>query len=194
MDLISLASITILSLGFLPGEKSYSMTCTITVYASTSQSSSSNFTGHAFISLTNNSMISITGGYMSIAPLSSITIGTWGNTQYHTGVWYNLEGYLASSFSDNVSVSYSFDLSQLYYVNSYIANHNDTWTLTDNCSTFASSVWNIVCGDTLDAGLLNTPANLYSSIMSKSYHIEDYPVPYSSNFGYYSGTTFIPFS
>lgn len=175
------------------GIESYSMTCTLTVYVSGNFASSSGDYGHAFVSIKNNSMISVSAGYMSLPPLGQATLGTWGNMQDHLGVWYNLESLLASYFSTNVAISTTFDLASLASVNSYSINHNDTWTYLDNCSTFAAGVWNTVSCDTLDPGLINTPSNLYSSVISKSYYVTNATIPNNSNVGYYANTYFVPY-
>lgn len=50
-------------------------------------------------------------------------------------------------------------------VNSNIKN-NDKWGYLNNCSTFASKIWNSIANDSskVDAGAMNTPASLAKSI------------------------------
>ena len=51
-------------------------------------------------------------------------------------------------------------------MNTNIAN-NDKWGLLNNCSSFASRIWNSVSADNtkVDAGIINMPANLEKSII-----------------------------
>lgn len=174
--------------------RSYEMTCTLTVYVSDDAQGSSFYSGgHAFISIRNNSMISLSGGYMPIKPLEEITIGNWGNLSQHSGVWYNLESYRANEFTSNVTVSCTFGIASLGSVNTYIINQNDGWSISNNCATFAAGVWSIVSNDSLNVGFFSPVADLYASVSSKSYCVDDLSVPSNSTVGYYTtpGPTFI---
>ena len=57
---------------------------------------------------------------------------------------------------------------ELANLNNYIINH-DSWTLTNNCSSFAASAWNSAVDPSysLSAGVINTPTNLANNIKSK---------------------------
>ena len=52
-----------------------------------------NASGHAFVSVTNVSDSDIAVGGLLIAPGKSLTIGTRGNRNEHSGIWYELESY-----------------------------------------------------------------------------------------------------
>ena len=54
--------------------------------------SSFNTSGHAFLSIKNISSSTITVGGLSVGSGKTVTVGTWGNKNEHTGLWYNLEG------------------------------------------------------------------------------------------------------
>jgi hypothetical protein len=134
--------------------------------------SGSLFGTHAFITIKNNSTSSITIGRLSgIAPGKTVSVGTWGNTAEHKGLWYNLEGYFVSKYSfysGRVSVNYLLSSSQLSTLTSFIIN-NDSWSLTYNCSSFAVGAWNKVVDSyaRLSAGVPNSPKALAASIKSK---------------------------
>lgn len=56
--------------------------------------------------------------------------------------------------------------SQLNALNAQITNRaNDKWTYTNNCSSFASKMWNINAEYKVSAGIVNTPTNLKNSIL-----------------------------
>ena len=62
--------------------------------ANDSNNSSINTTGHAFLTIKNCTSTSIIVGGITVVPYEEISIGTWGNKEPHTGIWYNLESYL----------------------------------------------------------------------------------------------------
>lgn len=69
--------------------------------------------------------------------------------------------------------------SQLNTINNY-AVYNDYWSLSNNCSSFASGLWNSVCTSSkrVSAGYPKTPANLSNSIKSKTGYSTGAAVPY----------------
>lgn len=81
----------------------------------------------------------------------------------HEGLWLNLDSKINSMGSNLQNVSIQIPLRQidLDTVNTNIAN-NDKWGLLNNCSSFASRIWNSVSADNtkVDAGIINMPANL----------------------------------
>ena len=58
---------------------------------------------------------------------------------------------------------------ELDKINEFIKN-NDTWSVTNNCSSFSSKLWNNIVNDQLkiSAGVINTPANICQSIKDKT--------------------------
>ena len=52
-----------------------------------------NIDGHVFLAVTNNTDADLAVGGLSIAPGTSITMGTRGNNREHAGLWYNVESY-----------------------------------------------------------------------------------------------------
>lgn len=141
---------------------------------------------HSWLVVKNTSSSSFYVGGYNLSPGSSVTIGTWGNINQHTGIWYNLEGYY--NLSTHVSVAKNITSSEVSDMN-FTINNNDRWGLLYNCSSFASSVWNAISSTKVSAGLVNTPSNLAESIQSKfasSYSV-NYSIPTkgSSSLCYY---------
>ncbi|WP_138160693.1 hypothetical protein [Peptoniphilus catoniae] len=81
--------------------------------------------------LINNFLYITNFGVLSVGSGKTVTVGTWGNKDEHTGLWYNLEGYFQNSSNayDN-AVSFRVDLSSnlLSTVSQNIKN-NDSWTV-----------------------------------------------------------------
>lgn len=142
----------------------------------------STISGHAFIAFKNVSSSSITIGGLNVGSGHEITLGTWGsqpagytispNQSWHKGIWYNLESYLINKHNDmrpRVSLSMNVTMDDVAEINKIIKN-NDTWALLNNCSTFATKVWNSVAPDSqkLSAGSPNMPVSLCVDIQSKS--------------------------
>ncbi len=128
--------------------------------------------GHAFIVISNNTYSYINAGGLAIEKGTGITIGTFNFTDKHNGLWYGLEGYRYKigddDFEDRYSMTMKLTVDQLKKVNEIICK-SDTWDVFNNCSTFATNVWNAVAleEDKLNAGKINNPSDLKKSIMNK---------------------------
>lgn len=144
---------------------------TLSIFAANDGGSSAwNTSGHAFIAFKNTSSSAVRVGGLNVNPGHEITFGSWGNKDAHKGIWYDLESYLANNegdFGGRVSLSMSVTQSNINTINSLISK-NDTWSLFNNCSSFAVKIWNSVASTTLSAGTPNTPTSLMASIKSKS--------------------------
>lgn len=146
--------------------------------------------GHAFIVITNVSDHYIYAGNLPIKPDTGITIGTWSGIDEHQGLWYGLEGYhyhYYGDYSGSYSMAVMLSQSWLDKANEVIKN-GDSWSIDNNCSSFATKVWNTVCSDKLSAGWpINTPAALKNSIASygtSKYGIDAIiPVDYTTYYG-----------
>jgi len=124
--------------------------------------------GHSFLLVTNISASTRTVGVRAVSAGGTITVGTWGNKADGKGVYYNLERYFGSgSYPGRVSLTATIDSTQLSTLNSSIQNNN-SWSLTNNCSSFTERAWNSFAGTKVSAGTLDTPTNLANSIKSKS--------------------------
>ena len=82
-----------------------------------------NASGHAFVSVTNVSDSDIAVGGLLIAPGKSLTIGTRGNRNEHSGIWYELESYYMYYIPDYYYHLYamqtSLDADQLAVLNAF---------------------------------------------------------------------------
>ncbi len=139
------------------------------IYSTTgsgSSSSSSNL-GHSWLTITNLSGSTTNIAGLNVADGKSVTASTWDESvslsSEHEGLWLNLDSKINSMGSNLQNVSIQIPLRQidLDTVNTNIAN-NDKWGLLNNCSSFASRIWNSVSADNtkVDAGIINMPANL----------------------------------
>lgn len=126
-----------------------------------------NIDGHVFLAVTNNTDADLVVGGLSIAPGTSITIGTRGNNREHAGLWYNIECYnmyYIPEFYVNLScLQLSMNTEQLATVNAALATA-DKWSAWHNCAAFGAAVWNTVCTDKVDPGTPPTPASLAASV------------------------------
>lgn len=158
---------------------------------SDSSSGFMNFHGHSFLTIKNIYVSDLQVGKTIIHPKETISIGTWGNKSLHKGLWYNLETYFAQNneYEGSVSLSESISYAQLENINQII-NNNDAWRPLYNCSSFSTKVWNSISSIILDAGTINTPAHLKSSIKNYDFTVNQF-IPYNSNIGYYENNNFI---
>jgi hypothetical protein len=130
---------------------------------------------HAFLLVENISLNPIEIGNYTLDSNSEVTVGTWGNRNEHKGIWYNLESYYINqtdSYSNRVSLSNEINRNELEIINETLIER-DNWSYFNNCSTFASVVWNTVAteDETLYAGtFLRKPSTLSKSIKSKKNH------------------------
>lgn len=129
--------------------------------------------GHAFLIFTNTSNSQITIGHFPVAPNDSITIGTFGNRSAHRGIWYNIEGCFSTS-TTRYSLVTALTIAELQKVNETI-NNNDSWSITNNCSSFAVKVWNSGPSGITVSGW--NPADLVSSIKESPYYTTNVTVP-----------------
>ena len=144
---------------------------------------------HSWISVSNLTGSAITVGGLSVPAYNTVTIGTWGNKSEHNGIWYNLEGnYYAGDYPSTTALMIKLiDSTELTTLSNAIKNSsNDTWSYTNNCSSFASRMWNLIAtSQTVSAGLINTPKNLATNMLSGA-GIQSTPVTTSVSI-YYKG-------
>lgn len=136
-----------------------------------------NISGHAFLVVENVSDTEQTVGGLPLAPGTTISFGTYGNTEEHTGIWYGLEGFLDTNnnykYSDCIGLQTSLRAEQLAVLNQNLARA-DHWSAVYNCASFAQELWNSVCADTLDAAFPYSPATLKADLLTR------YPDLYSA--------------
>lgn len=135
--------------------------------------------GHAFIVVKNTSTKSITVGKYSLGAGRVMTTGTFGNLEDGKCLYYNVEKYRMvngfCAYTPNVALSENVTSSQLSTLSSTIVS-NTKWTLTSNCSTFATKCWNSFSSRKLSAGAINTPSGLTSSIKKNSGYASDFSI------------------
>lgn len=146
--------------------------------------------GHAFVAITNKTDKDITVGVYTLEAGKSVTLGTYGNKIGHNGLFYDLEAYAnlyySSDFSTYVSLSTELGKSDLTTINKFISK-NDNWGFYNNCSYFASGLWNSVSDTKLSAknGLKwNTPTALAKSIIKQGGYEVGKEVPSATQAGF----------
>lgn len=154
-----------------------------------------NASGHAFVSVTNVSDSDIAVGGLLIAPGKSLTIGTRGNRNEHSGIWYELESYYMYYIPDYYyhlyAIQTSLDADQLAVLNRGLSRA-DHWSAYYNCSAFSEAVWNSVCADTLSAGRPFSPANLQADMLAKYPDKTAYEPPIPYDYAVYYGKDLTP--
>lgn len=158
-------------------------------------SSSTYFTGHAFLTIQNLTKDFLTIGKMNVEPYSTISIGTWPK-KAHFGLWYNLESYLSKNneFVTSVSLSEDITYGSLLKLNEYISSH-DIWQPMINCASFALRAWNSTSNDKLlESNGVETPTHLKEIIIEKENYKSNQYIPFNDNIGFYEGTNFISIS
>lgn len=150
-----------------------------------------NISGHAFLVVENVSDTEQIVGGMVLAPGSSISLGTYGNTSEHSGLWYGLEDFLDSSgrysYSSCISIQTSLNAGQLAVLDQNL-RQADHWSTVYNCAAFAAAMWNSVCADTVEPETPCSPATLKAEMMRRYPELftpcpplrSDYPVAYST--------------
>ena len=150
---------------------------------------------HAWLSIKNISGSNMTIGRLSgIANNKTVSMGTYGkiSTSEHNGLWYNLEaqGVSKGELSGRLSLLVELDQTGWNTLQSYLTGSSiDYWSVSNNCSTFATNGWNKVCSSTVSAGTVNTPKSLASSIKSYSSYATGVAVPYDYKVYYANGTS-----
>lgn len=138
-------------------------------------------TGHCFLMFKNTSASTVRVGYYYVAPGKTITFGTR-DTSVHSGLWYNSESYRSAvygAYPNRVSISMYVTQGNIDTINSVIETMN-TWNIYNNCSWFASVIWNLVSTNKVSAGIPYTPANMVASIKTKANYQTGLYIPYSS--------------
>lgn len=159
------------------------------------RSTAVNISGHAFVTVTNVSQQDINVGGLLIAPGKSLIIGTRGNRNEHSGIWYELESYYMYYIPDYYYHLYamqtSLDADQLAVLNRGLSRA-DHWSAYYNCSAFSEAVWNSVCADTLSAGRPFSPANLQADMLAKYPDKTAYEPPIPYDYAVYYGKDLTP--
>ena len=150
--------------------------------------------GHAFFSLENISDDEIMVGKKSVAPHSTITIGTWSVAE-HFGVWYNLESnYIKfnGKYTGRKSISIGINSEDIDTISECISSM-DNWGPLHNCSYFALTTWNKVATDNekIDTPLIYTPTHIAKVLAHFDTCVTDKPIETDTVFGYFNGDTYV---
>lgn len=144
---------------------------TLQIYVRADDSDSRlNISGHAFLYVQNVSDTEQMVGGMTLAPGTSISLGTYGNTDEHSGLWYGLECFSTVSgrysYDSSISIQTSLNAEQLAVLNQNLARA-DHWSTVHNCASFVVAMWNSVCADTVEPAMPYSPATLKADIMQR---------------------------
>lgn len=152
--------------------------------------------GHSWITIKNIGTTSINVGLLpkKVDPNKTVDVCTWPANGSLNGIRYNWDSYLVSKggFSPRVSLSMYLSYKQLQTINRILTDgKNDNYSAYNNCTTFATKVWNSVSSYHLDgkAGdyYWDSPAILMSDIMLNPNYESlksvpyDYPIYYMAN-------------
>ena len=127
------------------------------------------FGHHSWLTITNLGNSSININELKIDLFETITVGTWQGEIYE-GIFYNVEQYYIEKgeFSEEKSAYKTMRLNdfELIYLISLLADsENDTWSITNNCSSFAEKIWNKLSLIKISAGIIKCPLKLYDNIL-----------------------------
>ncbi len=153
----------------------YYLTVTIVSDSDGIASSITEYLGHAFLIVRNDSTFPITVGHMQIPAETAITIGTFGTIDAHKGIWYNIEGY-NQGYYKGTAATYAVPQSDISALNYAINSHDRHSGLSDNCAAFARDVWNAVVPSSYEVSG-SIPATLESSIASLNIATTSYSIP-----------------
>ena len=162
----------------------------------------SSLTGHAWLTIKNNSPYAVNVGKSVLLAYESISLGTWpALNRPYSGLYYNLEHYKYVFNSDLTHhVSYKKNVFIPYWnsKNYNIIDH-DAWTVMINCVVFAVEVWNGLFPlntfeVAVDYGELPVPTYLYAQITSTNSYENNIYVNGGSPVGYFDGDTFCYYS
>lgn len=134
--------------------------------------------GHAWLLVKNVSSSAITVGNKRLAPNVSMSLGTWGNLADGKGLYYNVELYVHQreknrAFAGRVSLNTNLTGAEVSTLSSKV-RALDSWSYTNNCSSFVQNAWNAVSPSNkrLSAGgSVDTPGKLANSITGYSSYI-----------------------
>ena len=114
------------------------------------------FLGHTWIYVENKSAQPIQVGVVFVQPGEGVSVGTHALRRADgRGVYYNVEAYMIHQRSGSGTVARGMDLTaaQLQTVNDNIV-YNNSWSLSNNCNSFATRVWNSVAPDGISSAFL----------------------------------------
>lgn len=155
----------------------------LSIYAfeagSSSGSSNGGGWGHAWLVIENGTDDEYDFYNTTISAGETVSIGTWGNMEdpdtgnLYKGAWLNLEAYYGWGTHNTVSLTITITAEQLYTVSEKCIDMNN-WTAVNNCSYFASKVWNSVAPEDMHVNSYFFPANFPAILMDNIQEIDGY--------------------
>lgn len=143
-----------------------------TNFANNNPGMQAQFGHHSWIAITNFCKTPIKINGITIKIFETMTIGAW-QGGIHNGIFYNVERYYAEKgefATENSAYKLeTLNIFELNYLISIINNTaNDTWSLTNNCATFAEKIWNTFASEEtkISAGIIKCPLKLYDNILA----------------------------
>lgn len=161
--------------------------------SSSSGSSSGGGLGHAWLVIENGTNLSYDFYNTTLSAGETCSIGTFGNQvdpetdKKHNGAWLNLEAYYGWGDDSTASLTITITATQLAKVSEECIAKN-SWNVINNCSYFASQIWNKVAPDNMQVKSFSFPAHfpskLKSSIKGISGHKINRKFAYNDRIGY----------
>lgn len=148
--------------------------------------------GHAWIVIENWTNNSYSFYNTTILPGETFSVGTWGNrkdpdtNKNHNGTWLNLEAYYQMGEISTASLTITIDESQLEIVSEKCISMN-SWNVINNCSYFASKVWNAVAPENMHVNSFFFPANFPSTLKKSIQKISGYQTNRAFAYNDYTG-------
>ena len=149
--------------------------------------------GHSWLVIENGTNYEYDFFNTIISAGETVSIGTWGNMKdpntqkLHKGAWLNIEACMGWGTASTASLTMAITSQQLSDISDDCISMDD-WTLINNCSYFASSIWNNIAPDEMDVVSYFFPANfpstLKNSIMEKDAHEINRAFAYNDYTGY----------
>lgn len=169
------------------------------MYGNTSGGSSNGLDlGHAWLVIENGTGVNYDFYNTTLAAGETVSIGTFGNVVdpdtgvVYNGAWLNLEAYKGWGTANTASLTITITAEQLSDVNEKCIDMN-AWNLINNCSYFASEIWNSIAPSGMQVSSYFFPANfpsvLKDNIQRISGHQTNRPFAYNDYTGYCTNST-----
>lgn len=122
----------------------------------------------------------------------TVTIGTWGNCKdpetqkVYKGAWLNLEAYFGMWRNNTASLTMEITATQLSQISKKCISMNE-WSAVNNCSYFASKVWNAIAPSNLQVSSYTFPANYPKTLKASIEKKEGYETNRKTAYNDYTG-------
>lgn len=154
--------------------------------------------GHAWLVVENETDNDYSFYNTTLSSGETVSIGTWGNVidldtgSLYQGAWLNLEAQAELGTQNTASLTITITSQQLSAVSQKCIQMN-AWDLFNNCSYFASTIWNSVAPSDMQVNSYffpaNFPATLKDSIQNIDGHENNRSFAYNDYTGYCTNST-----